>query len=413
MNTKTTTKPDDNIDVIIAGGGMVGLVLANALAEQNLSVAIVESSKQQPTWNKQQFDLRTSAITRASQRILESIGAWHTIASMRISPFREMQVWDATGIGSIHFDSADIGQDCLGHIIENSVIQLALYQQLQSREDIHWHQPAQPADLAIDNDHVSLQLDNGVTLNARLIVGADGGRSWIRQQAGIAVQARDYQQQAVVATVKSELYHQDTAWQCFMPTGPLAFLPLTEGYSSIVWSTTPEQADSLIAMDDEEFKQTLGEAFELKLGAITQTSARAGFPLRSQHADHYVQQRLALIGDAAHTIHPLAGQGANLGFADAATLAEVIIDAAKARKDIGSYHLLRRFERWRKGDNLAMQTAMTGFKNLFGNSNRLLHVLRNTGLNITNSVTPVKNLIIRHAMGLEGDLPKLARGQSL
>jgi 2-octaprenylphenol hydroxylase len=413
VNAAATTKPAESVDVVIAGGGMVGLVLANALAGHNLSVAIVESNKQPPTWDKAQFDLRTSAITRASQRILQSIGAWEAIAAMRISPFREMHVWDATGNGIIHFDSADIGQDCLGHIIENSVIQLALYQRLQSRGNIHWQQPAQPVDLAIGNDHVSLQLDNGATLNARLIVGADGGRSWVRQQAGIAVQANDYQQQAVVANVKSELYHRETAWQRFMPTGPLAFLPLTDGYSSIVWSTTPEHAAALIAMEDDEFKQALGEAFEFKLGAITQTSARAGFPLRSQHADHYVQQRLALIGDAAHTIHPLAGQGANLGFVDAATLAEVIVDATRARKDIGSYQLLRRYERWRKGDNLAMLTTMTGFKNLFSNSNRLLNVLRNTGLNLTNNVTPVKNLIIRHAMGLEGDLPRLARGQCL
>ena len=400
-------------DVIIAGGGMVGLVLANALAEHKLSIAIVESSEHKPAWNKEQFDLRTSAITRASQRILENIGVWSTMAAMRISPFREMHVWDATGDGSIHFDSADIGQDCLGHIIENSVIQLALYQQLQKRENVHWHQPAQPLELAFNDGDVSLQLDNDTMVNARIIIGADGGQSWIRQQAGIAVQGTDYKQHAVVATVKSERYHQDTAWQRFMPTGPLAFLPLTEGYSSIVWSTTPEHAASLIAIDDDTFKKALAEAFEFKLGDIIETSPRAGFPLRSQHARQYVQQRLALIGDAAHTIHPLAGQGANLGFADAATLAEVITDATQAGKDIGDYYVLRRYERWRKGENLAMLSAMTGFKSLFGNKNIFLKTIRNTGLNLTDSITPIKNIIIRHAMGLEGDLPKLARRQSL
>ncbi|MGD8558726.1 MAG: UbiH/UbiF/VisC/COQ6 family ubiquinone biosynthesis hydroxylase [Gammaproteobacteria bacterium] len=410
---KTSKNKNQSVDIIIAGGGMVGLVLANALASHKLSIAIVESSDHKPAWNKANVDLRTSAVTRASQNILESIGVWDAVAAMRVSPFREMHVWDATGDGSIHFDSADIGQDCLGHIIENSVIQTALYEHLQSHDNVHWLQPAQPTDLAMGNDHVSLQLDNGITISARLIVGADGGRSWVREQAEIPVRVQDYKQQAVVATVKSEHYHKDTAWQRFLPTGPLAFLPLTDGYSSIVWSTTPDQAEELIAMDDDTFKQTLAEAFAFKLGAITETSPRSGFPLRSQHAKQYVKPRLVLIGDAAHTIHPLAGQGANLGFTDAATLAEVIIDAAKAGKDIGSFHVLRRYERWRKGDNLATLTTMTGFKTLFGNKNPLLKTLRNTGLNITNSIAPAKNLIIRHAMGLEGDLPKLARRQPL
>ncbi|WP_455367133.1 FAD-dependent monooxygenase [Kaarinaea lacus] len=213
--------------------------------------------------------------------------------------------------------------------------------------------------------------------------------------------------------MKTQLFHQETAWQRFMPTGPLAFLPLTDGYSSIVWSTTPEHADELLAMDDDSFKQTLAEGFAHKLGDILETSARAKFPLRGQHAKQYVKERLVLIGDAAHTIHPLAGQGVNLGFADAATLAEVLVDAMKAKQDIGKLKTLRRYERWRKGDNLAMLSAMTGFKTLFGNNNVVLKSIRNTGLNITNQLLPVKNTIIRHAMGLEGDLPKLARSQPL
>jgi len=400
-------------DIVINGAGMVGLLLANALAEHGLSIAIVEPAQQVPTWNQQQFDMRVSAITRASQHILTTLGIWQDIEAMRVSPFREMHAWDSTGDGVIHFDSADIGQAYLGHIIENSVIQTALYNHLKTFDNIHWFQPAVPAELAISQHNAVLLLDDQTQINARLIVGADGGRSWVREQAGITIQSTDYKQHAVVATVKTQLFHQETAWQRFLPTGPLAFLPLSDGYSSIVWSTTPDHAESLLAMDDDTFKQALAEGFGNKLGEIVETSERAKFPLRSQHAKQYVKDRLVLIGDAAHTIHPLAGQGVNLGFADAATLAEVILDTHKAGKDFASYKSLRRYERWRKGDNLAMLSAMTGFKTLFSNNNTVLKSLRNTGLNLTNNIAPIKNTIIRHAMGLEGDLPKLARRESL
>jgi 2-octaprenylphenol hydroxylase len=407
----STSHTEQNVDVIIVGSGMVGLLLANALAGTQLSIAIVESSDHEPQWEQQHYDLRVSAITRASQRILENLGIWHDIQTRRISPFREMHVWDATGDGVIHFDSADIGLDCLGHIIENSVIQLALQQQAKLNNTVHWYQPALPEKLEFNKEHVSLKLGNGTTLNAKLIVGADGGNSWVRQQAGISIAATDYKQSAIVATVKTQKSHLETAWQRFMPTGPLAFLPLTDGYCSIVWSTTPENATTLIDCDGESFKQELANAFGHKLGDILETSPRSAFPLRSQHANHYVKDRLALIGDAAHTIHPLAGQGVNLGFADAASLAQVLMDAMRDNKDIGSIKILRRYERWRKGDNLSMLSAMTGFKMLFGNENALLKTVRNLGLNVTDGMSPIKNIIIRHAMGMAGDLPKLARPQ--
>lgn len=404
------TKPQ-NYDVIVVGGGMVGLVVAAALAKHNFTIAIVESSKQQPNWNAKSFDLRVSAITRASQHILDSLGAWSRIGSMRLSPFRDMHVWDATGDGVIHFDSAEIGEPCLGHIIENSAIQSALYDVCQEYENIYWHQAIKPEQLMRGQKDIGLQLETGDILTASLIVGADGSNSWVRKTAEIDISSTDYKQAAVVATVKTELSHQETAWQRFLPTGPLAFLPLTEGYSSIVWSTTPEHADALLSMDDDEFCKELASAFDQKLGEIVETSKRAKFPLRSQHAKHYIQDRLALVGDAAHTIHPLAGQGVNLGFADAASLAEIVVESKQQKKDFGSYHVLRRYERWRKGENLMMLTTMTGFKSLFSNKNPLLSNLRNTGLNLTNSIKPVKNTIIRHAMGLIGDLPKMARNQ--
>ena len=404
------SKPQ-HYDAIIVGGGMVGLVVAAALAKNRFNIAIVESSKQQPDWNSESFDLRVSAITRASQHILDSLGAWSKMESMRISPFRDMHVWDATGDGVIHFDSAEIGEPCLGHIIENSVIQTALYQVCQGFENIHWHQSVKPQQLMRGQKDIGLQLDNGELITATLVIGADGSNSWVRKTADIDINSTDYKQTAVVANVKTELSHQETAWQRFLPTGPLAFLPMSGGYSSIVWSTTPEQAEALLSMDEESFCKELAAAFDHKLGDILETSKRAKFPLRSQHAKQYVQDRLALVGDAAHTIHPLAGQGVNLGFADAASLAEILIDYKQKKKDFGSHHVLRRYERWRKGENLTMLTAMTGFKTLFSNKNSVLMTLRNTGLNITNSITPVKNIIIRNAMGLTGDLPEMARNQ--
>ena len=367
--SQASQKNDAPYDVIIVGGGMVGLVLAKALADDDFNIAIIESSKSAPKWNSQSFDLRVSAITRASQHILESLGTWTKIEAMRLSPFRDMHVWDATGDGVIHFDSAEIGENCLGHIIENSAIQSALYQACQENDNIRWLSAVNPLQMNIEKQNANIQLDNGETVYANLIVGADGGNSWVRKMAEISVNTTDYKQTAVVATVKTELSHKETAWQRFLPTGPLAFLPLSEGFSSIVWSTTPKQADALTAMDDKRFCEELAKSFGYKLGQIIETSERAKFPLRSQHAQHYAKDRLALVGDAAHTIHPLAGQGVNLGFADAASLAEILSEARAQKKDIGHLLVLRRYERWRKGENLAMLTAMTGFKTLFSNIN--------------------------------------------
>jgi len=397
------------VDIVIVGGGMVGLLLANSLISNNFSIAVVEASAEPEPWDPTQQQQRVSAITLASQQILTNLDVWQNIQAMRVSPFCEMHVWDASGDGEIHFDAADVGQQCLGHIVENNVIQTALQDHAVQHKSLQWFRPAKPSQLKIHADDVRLTLDSGDELIAKLIVGADGAHSWIREQAGITVNTTHYNQTAVVATVKTERSHQATAWQRFLPTGPLAFLPLSNGDSSIVWSTTPQQAANLVECDDATFKQQLAQALDHQLGDIVETSKRITFPLYAQHADHYVKQRLALVGDAAHTIHPLAGQGVNLGFADAATLSEVIGDALLANKDIGRYDILRRYERWRKTDNLVMLNAMTGFKTLFGTNNPLVTSLRNAGLNITNQFSPVKNMIISHAMGLTGDLPRLAQ----
>lgn len=398
-------------DIVIVGAGMVGAALACALRASGLRLAVVEAQPLPAEIHPgDDCDLRVSAITRASQRIFESVGAWDGMRARRVSPFRDMHVWDATGHGEIHFDSAEIGEDTLGHIIENRVIQLALLERMRSLDNIDLIVPARLVEFAAKADSVQLRLDDGRCLEARLAVGADGAESHLRRLAGIGTRGWKYEQKALVTTVQTELPHRETAWQRFLPTGPLAFLPLSDRRSSIVWSTTPEHADALLAMDEQRFLAELEQAFDARLGRmIASPGPRAAFPLRLQHATAYTAPRIALIGDAAHIIHPLAGQGVNLGLLDAATLAEVVLDAQRAGKDIGASATLRRYERWRKGGNLAMMAAMDGFKRLFGNDLAVLKLLRNIGLNITDTAAPVKNLILRHAMGLSGDLPSIAR----
>lgn len=399
----------ENYDVVIVGAGMVGGALASTLAGSNLKVALLESAAPSEVHADDPVDLRVSAITRASQQIFTAIGAWSGMAERRISPFREMHVWDAGSQGAIHFDSADVGEDTLGHIIENRVVQIALWERLQRADNVELICPAACATLQRHRHLMRVQLTNGDTVVARVVVGADGAQSRVRQLAGIATQGWQYDQRALVATVETKCSHRETAWQRFLTTGPLAFLPLRDGRSSIVWSTTPPHAEHLLSLDDVAFCDELGNAFDLKLGRVLACSERAAFPLRLQHTQHYVAPGLALIGDAAHVVHPLAGQGVNLGILDAASLAEVLLDARAAGKDIGELSVLRRYERWRKGDNLMMMAAMDGFKRVFGSDWRPLQLTRGAGLTLTDHSGPFKNFIIRHAMGRSGDLPRLAR----
>jgi len=400
---------ESSYDLIIVGGGMVGAGLACALGDSPLKVAVIESREPVLDWPAADYDIRVSAITRASQRFFENVGAWEGMLRRRVHAYSDMHVWDATGSGLIHFDSADIGEPDLGHIIENSVIQAALVERAHQFANVDYLCPLSLGEVRWDAASATVTTAEGETLTARLLVGADGARSWLRQQAGIGVKGWSYDQSAVVCTVRTEKPHDDTCWQRFMPSGPLAFLPMADNHSSIVWSTTPEQAQSLLALEDDDFCRVLGDALENHLGKVVSVGQRSAFPLRLQHAEQYVKPRLALVGDAAHTIHPLAGQGVNLGLADAATLAELLLEATAGRQDIGTLPLLRRYERWRKADNLSMMAAMDGFKRLFGNDLLPLRWVRNLGLNLTNGVLPLKNLLIRYAMGLSGSLPALAR----
>jgi 2-octaprenylphenol hydroxylase len=404
---------NQSCDVLIVGGGMVGATLACALGEKNFSVVMIDTQQPAMSWPAEGYDLRVSAITRATQRILETLHVWQNVAAERISPYRDMHVWDAGGEGVIHFDSAELGEASLGHIVENRVTLKALHQRIEELDCVTFIPGVMATQLDIDDANVSLALNNGTSINARLIVAADGSRSWVRQQRGISVRGWDYDQAALVTYVKTAQPHQETAWQRFLPTGPLAFLPLTGGYSSIVWSTSPEMAEQLRTMPEEHFAIELQAAFEDRLGSIDEVGPRAVFPLRFFETSHYVQPRLALIGDAAHTIHPLAGQGVNLGMSDAASLAEVLMAAKNNRKDIGSLKVLRQYERWRRADNRNMLITMDGFKRLFSNDLSLLGWIRNTGMTLLDKTPLVKNIIVKQAMGISGSQPKLAKGIEL
>lgn len=397
-------------DLLIVGGGMVGSTLACALGVADLKIALLEGMPLDRIRPGVNLDSRVSAISHASRRIFAAVGAWDGIAAWRVSPFRDMRVWDAAGFGGIHFDSAAMGESSLGWIIENRVIQSALLERARQLPTVELLCPAALDTVeALENGRWWARLRDGRELTTRLLVGADGAESKVREMAGIKTSGWNYGQHAVVANVRTAEPHQATAWQRFLPTGPLAFLPLADGCCSIVWATTPERAGALLTLDESDFAQALAEAFDWRLGAILEVGPRLAFPLRRQHAHAYVKPGLALIGDAAHVIHPLAGQGVNLGLLDAAALAEVILDAVAAGHDLGSLKVLRRYERWRKGDNLLMMGVMDGFKRLFGATPPPVRLLRNLGLNLTDAAGPLKHRIARRAMGLDGDLPRLAR----
>jgi 2-octaprenylphenol hydroxylase len=396
-------------DIVIVGGGMVGAALACALGDSALKVAVLDHKPVMPP-PPTGYDLRVSAITLAARAIFENLGAWEGMSQRRISVVNEMHVWDQGGTGAVQFNAADIGQPCLAYIIENSVIQAALVERLHQFTNVHHLCPVEVTDIVLTDTEASVILRDGRHLRARLLVGADGADSRVRQAAGIGTQRLNLEQTGIVATVTTEKLHEHIARQRFLSTGPLAFLPLGEPNTcSIVWSTQTARADQLLVASDEVFVAELQTAFGDSLGGITSISPRAGFPLALSHAKTYTAPRVALIGDAAHTVHPLAGQGVNLGFLDAAALAEVLLEAVAGKKDIGAHPVLRRYERWRKADNLVTVSVTGGFRFLFGNDLPIVSPLRNFGLDFTNAVTPVKNFIMRRASGISGDLPRLAR----
>ncbi|MFG5860559.1 2-octaprenyl-3-methyl-6-methoxy-1,4-benzoquinol hydroxylase [Pseudomonas sp. CR1201] len=400
-------------DLIIVGAGMVGSALALALKDSGLEILLIDGSplSVKPFDPAAPFEPRVSALSAASQRILLRLGAWPGVLARRSSPYSEMRVWDGSGTGQIHFSASSVHAEVLGHIVENRVVQDALMEPLHD-SGIGLMPGARLERLRRSGDDWLLTLVDGRELRAPLVIAADGANSAVRRLAGCATREWDYLHHAIVTSVRCAEPHQRTAWQRFTDDGPLAFLPLEregEHWCSIVWSATPTEAERLMALDDAAFCKELGRAFEWRLGEVLGADPRLCIPLRQRHAKRYVEEGLALIGDAAHTIHPLAGQGVNLGFLDAAVLAEVLLHANTRGERLADERVLGRFERRRMPHNLAMMAAMEGFERLFQADPMPLRWLRNSGLKWVDGLPEAKALFVRQALGLSGDLPDLAK----
>jgi 2-octaprenylphenol hydroxylase len=404
-----------DFDIAIVGAGMVGTSMATLLARSpvcpSARMALIDARPPTAPPANADIDLRVSAISRATERILSASGVWEVVRTGRIHPYQRMHVWEAgsapEGSGALHFDAAEVGEPNLGYIVENRWLQWQLFD-AAARAGITIFRQAVTG-LELEEAAAILTLSEGRQISASLVIAADGADSPTRTLAGIETQGWGYAQHALVTHIGTELPHADTARQRFLETGPIALLPLADGRSSIVWSTTPEQAEAMREVDADDFARAVEQATDHVLGAVTAAAPRASFPLRLLHAQEYTRARLVLIGDAAHAVHPLAGLGVNLGFLDAAALTETLADARAAGAELGDHRVLRRYERWRKSENLAAMGLLDGINRLFANANPTLSGLRRFGLGAVDRLGPVKNFFIRRALGTAGELPRLAR----
>lgn len=387
----------DGYDIAVVGGGVVGATAALALARDGRKVALVEAREPAP-WNEEFPDLRVYAFAPDNAALLASLGVWEEIAGARAQPYRRMRVWDAAGGGELHFSANDLGRDCLGWIVENDLLVDRLWRAIRHEPAIQRHCPDKVVALSQDEGGATLELDSGARVKARLVVAADGGDSKLRDLAGFEISRHDYGQRGIVAYVETTEPHQDTAWQRFLPTGPLAFLPCGDRRSSIVWTVPEEEATRLLALDDTAFCRELTRAFDARLGEIVAVSRRVAFPLRRQLAERYVAGRVLLAGDAAHVVHPLAGQGVNLGLRDVACLRRLLAEASAV--DPGTPHRLARYQRERRSDNTLAAYAFDGINRVFSNDAPLPTLLRGHALGLVGRVPLLADLFARRAAGL-------------
>lgn len=401
-------------EVAVVGAGPIGLTAALLLAKHAgiapARIAVIDRRIPEPPaeLGALPLDLRVFALSRASEKILRAADAWADISRVRSSPYERMQVWHADvpphGGDALVFDAAEIGERDLGVIAENNVMQAALLSAAR-RAGIKLQQGELEA---LEREHdVMLLRTSGARIRARLVVGADGAQSRVRELAGLFARRTDYGQLAIVAMVSTARPHQRTAWQRFLGDGTLAFLPLADGHSSIVWSLPAARAEKLLACVAAEFERELEQDFDSALGAVRLASDRLKFPLWRLSAEHYVTERIALVGDAAHVVHPLAGQGANLGLLDAAALADVLSNTGG--EDIGAERILRRYERWRRSENELMSAAIDGFDRLLAHGSGRVAQLAQRGIPWVGRSTIAKRAFIERAMGLVGELPAAAR----
>ncbi len=398
-----------SVDIAIIGGGIVGLTVAAALKDSGLRIAVIEN--QLPEIELADLpDIRVSALSRASENILHHVGAWQGIISRRASPYYSMKVWEQDSFAHVDFTSEQIAQPNLGHIVENRVIQLSLLDRVSKQDNVILLAPERCNTVMFGESEAWLNLQSGKAITAKLVIGADGANSWLRNELDIPLTSWDYDHSALVANIRTQEEHQKTARQIFRPEGPLAFLPLSDPHlNSIVWSLDPLHAENLMSMPEDEFNKQITAAFDNQLGLCSVEGERQTFTLKMRYAKDFVKDRVVLVGDAAHTIHPLAGQGVNLGLADAAALAETLIELHQQGKDIGLKVNLRSFERWRKAEAAQMIASMQGFKMLFSGSNPIKKLVRGIGMSLTNEMTPFKDECLRRALGLSGRQPKIAK----
>ena len=383
-----------DFDVVIIGGGLVGASLAAALKSSGLSLALLESQPA-PAGNEG-WDSRIYAISPGNAKFLADCGAWQHLDMRRVQPVSEMRVFGDEG-AELDFSAYQIGAPELNFILENRLLQQALWAQLLQQENLTVLQSLRCTRLTWNEQTAEILLDDGREMHARLVVGADGRDSWVRQQAGLSAAPSSYEQHGVVANFAADKPHRGTAFQWFQPDGILALLPLPQQMVSMVWSVSPEKSAALLALPHEELCAQVAAASQHMLGGLKLVTPPAAFPLRILKLPHIIAARLALIGDAAHNVHPLAGQGVNLGFRDARELAHVLLERG-AQNDCGDAHLLRRYERARREDIVSMQLTTDTLKHLFNSSNPLLRSARNFGLSVTNQFTPLKKMLARHAL---------------
>lgn len=403
-------------DVIFAGGGMVGLTLAIALSEQGLRCAVVD--KENPAaLQTVGYDGRASAIALGSARVLQAIGVWDKLDG-EVSPIWDIRVVDGhpmRGVSPLflHYDHDDVGEDPFGWIIENRMVRRALARRAAEIDTLDLIAPVSIERIDRDARCARAVLSDGRRLVAPLAIAADGKFSRQREAAGIRTSGWRYRQTSIVCTVRHELPHNGVAVELFLPGGPFAMLPMTDDRCNIVWSEDIAVAEQLLALDETAFLEELRGRFGDWLGVVELAGPRFSHPLSLSQAERYTDERLALVGDAAHAIHPIAGQGLNMGLRDTAAMAEVLVEAARVGLDFGSQPVLDRYERWRRFDNVLLAAVTDGLTRLFSNDIPPVRLARDIGLAAVNRLPPAKHFLMRHAMGMVGDLPRLVRGESL
>jgi 2-polyprenylphenol 6-hydroxylase len=387
------------LDVAVVGGGMVGAAAALALARAGFSTALLEA-RAPAAWDANaEVDLRVVGLAPSSVILLDELGVWTSIRDARAGPYSHMHVWDAESGAAIDFDAASEGRDRLGYIVENNLVQWTLWQALEA-SGVRRLCPVAVQGFEAREDRIQLELAGGEMLAAGLLVAADGAASPLRGLAGIGTRGRDYAQRAVVAHVATERPHEGTAWQRFLPDGPLALLPLADGRSSVVWSLPETEARRVLALDEQAFLDELGVASDFRLGRIVASTPRAAFPLKLQLAERYQAERFVLLGDAAHAVHPLAGQGVNLGLRDVAELRDTLIDARAAGRDIGAAHVLRRYARRRRSADTLDALGFDALARIYAWQSPALVAARGVGVRLLDRLAPLKRRLSEHAAGL-------------